>query len=64
VNTIFEVLRRSLGSDAEARRGPAKMEQRTSALDSTLAARCLGWSPRVELETGLAKTALWFRDHR
>src|SRR5581483_8253853 len=64
VLTVFDVLRRSLGSKAEAEHGPARPEQRTSALDSTLAAEKLGWSARVDLETGLAATATWFRDHR
>jgi UDP-glucose 4-epimerase len=63
VNTVFDLLRRSLGSDAEATHGPAKPEQRTSALDSTLAAQKLDWRPRVDFETGIAATANWFREH-
>jgi UDP-glucose 4-epimerase len=63
VNTIFDVLRRSLGSSVEAVHGPARPEQRTSALDSTLAERELGWQPHVKLEGGLAAAALWFREH-
>ena len=64
VNTIFGLLRRSLGSDVEAAHGPGKPEQRTSALDSSLAAHKLEWRPRVELESGIAATADWFRGHR
>jgi UDP-glucose 4-epimerase len=63
VNTIYDLLRRNLNCDVQARHGSAKPEQRTSALDATLAARRLGWRPKVELEAGIASTARWFRDH-
>jgi len=62
VNTIYELLRKSLGSDALARHGPAKPgEQRTSALDSTLIQERLNWRATLGLEEGLAETAAWFR---
>lgn len=63
VNTVYELVRRGLGVEAPARHGPPKPgEQRTSALDSSLAREKLGWAPRVSLEEGLAGTARWFRE--
>jgi UDP-glucose 4-epimerase len=62
VNTIYELLRQSLNSDAGARHGPAKPgEQRTSCLDSALIQERLGWRATQPLEAGLAETAAWFR---
>lgn len=65
VNTIYELVQRSLGADAPARHGPAKPgEQRTSALDSTLILAALGWQATRILSEGIADTATWFSAQR
>lgn len=61
VNAVFELLRKSLDSTAIARHGPARPEQRTSALDSSLAEQRLHWRAKVDAESGLAAAAGWFR---
>lgn len=64
VVTIFELLRDEVGSEIEARHGPAKPgEQRRSALDCRLAGQVLDWRPQIPLPEGLKKTAAFYRDH-
>jgi UDP-glucose 4-epimerase len=63
VVTIFGRLREAVGREVEAVHGPAKPgEQRRSCLDARLAARVLGWTPRVELADGLRRTAEFYRE--
>lgn len=63
VNRLFELLATALGSAAGARHGPPRPgDQKTSALDTALIERELGWRPEVSLEDGLADTAAWFRE--
>ena len=63
VNRVFELVRELTGSSAREVHGPARAgDQRTSALDSSLIAERLGWSPRVALEDGLEDTVAWFRE--
>jgi UDP-glucose 4-epimerase len=63
VVTIFQHLRRAVGSDIEAVHGPAKTgEQRRSCLDPRRAARVLGWRPRMALADGLRRTAEFYRE--
>ena len=63
VVTIFQHLRRAVGSSVEAVHGPAKAgEQRRSCLDARLAARALGWRPQTELADGLRRTAEFYRE--
>lgn len=55
-----------LGDPVEARFGarperPAEISRMVS--DSGRARARLGWSPRVDLDDGLARTAAWYRDH-
>lgn len=62
VVTIFEHLRRAVGSQIEAVHGPAKPgEQRRSCLDARLAAQVLGWRPQTALADGLRRTAEYYR---
>jgi UDP-glucose 4-epimerase len=62
VNTLFQLLRRELNSDAEERHGPAKPgEQRRSVITSKKLRAAFGWSPETTLAEGLAKTAAYFR---
>ncbi len=46
-----------------ARLRPEKSEVQRLLSDNTLAARRLGWSPQVDLKTGLARTLTWIRAH-
>jgi UDP-glucose 4-epimerase len=62
VNELFRLLAGHLDGPCDVVHGPPRPgEQRTSALDSRLAASRLGWEARVGLEEGLAETAAWFR---
>ena len=61
VNTLYERLARAAGISRPAARAPARPgEQRRSCLDPGLAGRRLGWSPRVSLDEGLARTYEFF----
>lgn len=44
--------------------GPVKARRSIKFLDTTKAARVLGWRPATPLEDGLAKTIEWYRRHR
>jgi UDP-glucose 4-epimerase len=62
VNQIFHLLVDHLGLDVGETHGPVRPgDQRTSALDSSLIERTLGWRPEVALEVGIAATADWFK---
>ena len=63
VVAIFQHLRRALGSEIEARHGPAKAgEQRRSCIDARRAGQVLGWRPEMTLDEGLVRTAAYYRD--
>jgi len=49
------------GAGLARRHGPARPEQRRSALDSGLALRQLGWRATTDLPAGLRQTFAWFR---
>jgi UDP-glucose 4-epimerase len=56
-------LRQALGSEIQARHGPAKTgEQRRSCIDASRAAKILGWRPQTALAEGLRRTAAYYRD--
>jgi UDP-glucose 4-epimerase len=62
VNTIFRSLCQVFGYEYPEVHGPAKQgEVRRSCLDSSKAARLLGWTPTVALNDGLAQTAEYVR---
>jgi UDP-glucose 4-epimerase len=64
VNTLADVLLKTIGSRSEVGHGPAKPgEQRRSVVDSRRAAETIGWRPEVSLADGLKRTADWFRQH-
>jgi NAD dependent epimerase/dehydratase len=46
-----------------ARLRPEKSEVQRLLSDNTLARQRLGWSPQVDLETGLARTIAWIKEH-
>jgi UDP-glucose 4-epimerase len=61
VNEIYERLRRVSGLDLSPQHGPAKPgEQLRSCVDSSKAARLLGWWPQVDLDAGLEQTLRFF----
>ena len=63
VVAIFQHLRQSLGSDIDARHGPAKTgEQRRSCIDAKRAAKILGWRAETPLAQGLQRTAEYYRE--
>ncbi|HWO43607.1 MAG TPA: UDP-glucose 4-epimerase, partial [Candidatus Eisenbacteria bacterium] len=58
------LLTEELGSTLEPTHGPAKAgEQRRSCLETGLARRVLGWTPRTALRDGLRQTVAYYRDH-
>ncbi len=62
VNQVFQLLVDHLGLDVEETHGPVRPgDQRTSALDSSLIERTLGWRAEVPLEEGIVLTADWFK---
>lgn len=62
---LHTMVARATGSTAEAERHPARSgDVRRSALDSGLARKVLGWSPRVDLAEGIARTVDYFRAER
>jgi UDP-glucose 4-epimerase len=63
VNRVHELLARAAGSKVQPERGPDRPgEQRRSCIDIYAAGMALGWTPKVEIEEGLARTLAWFRD--
>lgn len=57
VLTLFHLLRRKVGTQAEPLHGLAKVgEQQRSSLDISRAREVLGWAPRFSLSAGLDKT--------
>jgi UDP-glucose 4-epimerase len=62
VNQLYALLAKAAGVSRDARHGPDKPgEQRRSSIDSRLAGKVLGWTPRVQLADGLAQTVAFFR---
>jgi len=62
VNHLYQLLAKSAGVERPPAHGPAKPgEQRRSSIDIRLAGKVLGWSPRMQLAEGLAKTMEFFR---
>ena len=63
VNRIHESLARAAGSTQKPEHGPERAgEQRRSCIDIYAAGMALGWTPKIELDEGLARTFAWFRD--
>jgi UDP-glucose 4-epimerase len=60
---LYAELARAVGSDLQARHGPAKPgEQQRSVIDASLIRRELGLPDPLPLREGLARTAAWFRE--
>ncbi|HTM69025.1 MAG TPA: NAD-dependent epimerase/dehydratase family protein [Candidatus Binatia bacterium] len=63
VNRVAALIAGEAGWDGRIPHGPANAgEERRSALDSRLARRVLGWTPRVRLEEGIRRTVQWFKE--
>lgn len=61
VLTLQRLVGAALGIDKQADHGPPRPgDIPRSALDSSLAAKALGWQPQVSLEEGIRQTAAWF----
>ncbi len=59
---LYQELARAVGSDLEAKHGPAKPgEQQRSCIDAGLLKKELGWQEPLPLRDGLQRTADWFR---
>lgn len=64
VNILHAMLADIVGSTSEPAYGPQPDgELRRIALDNSLAASALGWRPRTDLSSGLAKTVEHLRSH-
>ena len=60
---LYKEIARSLGTDLQAKHGPAKPgEQKRSVVDGSLGRRELGLPQPIPLSEGLARTAAWFRE--
>ena len=62
VNDLFDRMARLTGFEGAPEYGPAREgEVARSALDASLAAAELGWTPLVDLDEGLSDTVAWLR---
>ena len=63
VQGLYDAMARLAGFPEPPKYAPARAgELARSALDPGRAATHLGWTPQVDMDTGLAKTLAWFRD--
>ena len=63
VNQLFGHINTFTGAGADETHGPAKPgEQERSVLDFSHTQRSLGWTPEVDVATGLEATVDWFRE--
>ena len=62
VNRLFEILRRTIGSDAKAERAPAKAgEQMRSVLDGSKLRRAANLPEPIGMEEGIERTVAWMK---
>jgi UDP-glucose 4-epimerase len=62
INTVFRLLKKMTGSNQKETHAPPKpAEQQRSVLDYSKAKRIIGWSPKHNLEQGMAKTVEFFQ---
>ena len=65
VNALFRKLRKIAKSDMPERHAPAcSGEVFRTALNCKKAKKELGWTPRIDLDTGLVKTMKWLKKNR
>jgi UDP-glucose 4-epimerase len=61
VNTLYDSIRRAMGSSTAAKHVPAKPgEQQRSCLDTTALQKATGWRPATPLDTGIRATVDYF----
>lgn len=61
VKQLFKKMNKISGAKLKERYAPAKSgEVMRSALDTKQAKRVLGWTPKVDIDSGLEKTIKWF----
>ncbi|MDQ2670364.1 MAG: NAD-dependent epimerase/dehydratase family protein [Gemmatimonadota bacterium] len=58
---LCEILLKPLGIDPPLHRRRVDFFRKTRSFDISRARRELGWSPEVDLQTGLARTVAWYR---
>lgn len=62
VNYLFELLKGEMGSSIEAEHGPPVAgEQRRSSINSDRAMQLFSWKAEIDLESGISKTADFFK---
>ncbi|MFO0597008.1 MAG: NAD-dependent epimerase/dehydratase family protein [Myxococcaceae bacterium] len=65
VNTVYRLLAKNVGTSLEAKHAPERLgEQRRSVLANAQARAVLGWTPKVGVDEGLARTIAWYRGNR
>lgn len=69
IGNLAAMISRIVGRDVPViqetdRLRPPKSEVERLLADNTLAKELLGWDPRTDLETGLARTIEWFRENQ
>ena len=63
VNMLFRTINEHVGNATPEEHGAAKAgEQQRSVLDISKPKAVLGWSPKVDVTEGLARTVAWFRE--
>lgn len=68
IGDLAKLIAKIVGKEAditidEQRLRPTKSEVERLLADNTLAGELLGWTPKVDLESGLERTIAWFRDN-
>lgn len=62
VQTLFSKISKLTAYKSKAQKGPADIgAPKRSVLDSRLAKKTFGWSPRIGLDNGLKETVNWFK---
>ncbi len=62
INEITKLLKETTQTSVEPTLEPAKLEQRHSSLDSSLAQKILDWHPTVSVEEGIKKTVAFYEN--
>jgi len=63
VNTLFSMINKAIGADAEEKHGPAKPgEQQRSVISFDKAKKVLEWEPSRSLEQGIEETVNFFKN--
>ena len=64
MQALYEAMARLTGTSDAPRYAAARPGDLTQCvLDPGRARTHLGWAPTTDLETGLARTLTWYRDH-